>query len=73
MSATLTDEERRQRWRLVLGSEADASCGTLNGAPAEMDQALSALYEADGPGGVTGEGPPWWPWRLGAERGALAG
>ena len=52
MSATLTDEERRQRWRLVLGSEADASCGTLHGAPAEMDQALSALYEADGPGGL---------------------
>ena len=52
MSPTLTDEERLRRWRMVLGSEADASCGQLIGPAAEMDQALAALYEADGPGGL---------------------
>jgi len=52
MSSALTDEERLRRWRMVLGSEADASCGALIGPAAEMDQALAALYEADGPGGL---------------------
>lgn len=44
--------ERLRRWRLVLGGEAEAACGGLNGASAEMDQALTALYDADGPGGL---------------------
>ena len=52
MSSTGTDEARLRRWRMVLGSEADASCGHLIGPAAEMDQALAALYEADGPGGL---------------------
>jgi Mg-chelatase subunit ChlD len=52
MSSSGTDEARLRRWRMVLGSEADASCGHLIGAAAEMDQALAALYEADGPGGL---------------------
>jgi Mg-chelatase subunit ChlD len=52
MSSSLTDEARLRRWRMVLGSEADASCGHLIGPAAEMDQALAALYEADGPGGL---------------------
>jgi len=52
MSSPLTNEERLRRWRMVLGSEADASCGQLTGPAAEMDQALAALYEADGPGGL---------------------
>ncbi len=47
-----TDEDRRRRWRLVLGSAADASCGSPTGAAAEMDQALAALYDAQGPGGL---------------------
>ncbi|PTT78646.1 hypothetical protein DBR42_23020 [Pelomonas sp. HMWF004] len=46
------DTERLRRWRLVLGSEAEASCGALNGAAQEMDQALTALYDAQGPGGL---------------------
>lgn len=46
------DSERLHRWRLVLGSEAEAACGTLSGAPQEMDQALAALYDAQGPGGL---------------------
>lgn len=52
MSDPLSDEDRLKRWRLVLGSEAEASCGTLAGPMAEMDQALAALYEAQGPGGL---------------------
>jgi len=47
-----TDLERQRRWRLVLGGEANESCGTLAGADLEIDQALSALYEPDGPGGM---------------------
>lgn len=47
--ATLT---RLQRWRLVLGEEADDTCGSPSGAALEMDRALAALYDADGPGGL---------------------
>ena len=52
ISSPLSDEARLQRWRLVLGSEADSACGKLSGVPAEMDQALAALYDADGKGGL---------------------
>ncbi len=51
-AAPLPDEARLRRWRLVLGSEAESSCGKLSGVPAEMDQALSALYDADGKNGL---------------------
>ena len=57
--------DRQQRWRLVLGDEADASCGKPSGAALEMDRALAALYDADGPGrggsarvGGSGRGAP---------------
>lgn len=46
------DSERLRRWRLVLGSEAEASCGGLAGPAREMDQALTALYDPHGPGGL---------------------
>ncbi|MBB4845376.1 Mg-chelatase subunit ChlD [Paucibacter oligotrophus] len=52
MNEASNDAERLRRWRLVLGSEAETACGSLVGAQAEMDQALTALYEADGPGGL---------------------
>ena len=41
--------ERLQRWRLVLGEEAQASCGLAGLSPEDrqMDEALAALYEAD--------------------------
>lgn len=45
-------DEPRHRWRLVLGSEAEASCGALQGDAAAMDRALAALYEPDGPQGL---------------------
>ena len=38
--------------RLVLGEEADGTCGSPSGAALEMDRALAALYDADGPGGL---------------------
>ena len=46
----MNDSERLQRWRLVLGSEAEAACGSPQGAAKEMDQALTALYDAPGSG-----------------------
>jgi Mg-chelatase subunit ChlD len=52
MTVLHTHEERLRRWRLVLGGEAEASCGGLSGPAAEMDQALAALYDATGPGGL---------------------
>jgi Mg-chelatase subunit ChlD len=47
---------REQRWRLVLGSEAEDSCGGLAGTLSGMDAALSALYEPDGPAGLKKRG-----------------
>ena len=44
--------ERQRRWRLVLGGEANESCGTLAGEDTEIDLALAALYEPDGAGGL---------------------
>jgi Mg-chelatase subunit ChlD len=44
------DGTRLRRWRLVLGSEAEAACGAPLGAEAEIDQALAALYESSGNG-----------------------
>src|SRR5688500_6266068 len=47
--------ERARRWRLVLGSDAEASTGvSLSGVDAGMDLALQALYgaEAGTPGGA---------------------
>ncbi|MCR6480014.1 VWA domain-containing protein [Variovorax sp. ZS18.2.2] len=49
---TLPPTDRLQRWRLVLGSEANASCGAVEGRVREIDQALAALYEADGRRGL---------------------
>ncbi len=52
MTTPIDDARRRARWRLVLGGEAEGSCGGLSGPAAEMDQALAALYEPQGPGGL---------------------
>jgi hypothetical protein len=48
--------ERAERWRLVLGSEADAGCGALPDALQGMDAALAALYEPDGANGLRRRG-----------------
>ena len=47
VSEELQPTSRLQRWRMVLGSPADASCGGVTGRLQEMDQALAALYEED--------------------------
>jgi Mg-chelatase subunit ChlD len=39
---------RLQRWRMVLGSEAENSCGAAEGGLREIELALAALYEPDG-------------------------
>ena len=41
------EAERLERWRLILGEEAQSSCGGLKGDAAAMDQALAALYDRD--------------------------
>lgn len=51
-TAPVPEGERLRRWRLVLGREADHACGSLSGDLREMDQALSALYDPTGPGGL---------------------
>lgn len=48
MNDSISDLEKQRRWRLVLGGEADESCGTPIGTDLEMDRALSALYNPDG-------------------------
>lgn len=48
-------DERLRRWRLVLGEPAQEACGGgLGGEDVRIDQALTALYDADGPGGLRG-------------------
>ncbi len=47
-----TPTSRAQRWRLILGQEAESSCGALPKPLQGIDQALAALYEPDGPGGL---------------------
>lgn len=49
------DDARLRRWRLVLGEPAHASCGgALAGEDVRIDEALTALYDADGQGGLRG-------------------
>ena len=48
------DNQRQRRWRLILGGSAEPSCGALTGTDLEMDRALSALYDPDGPEGMKG-------------------
>ncbi len=53
----MNDDERLRRWRLALGSEAESSCGPAgDGAWTEMDRALCALYEPEGPNGLRAKG-----------------
>ena len=42
----MTNEERRRRWRLILGSPADSSCGAPSTGDAGVDACLAALYDA---------------------------
>lgn len=44
--------DRLQRWRLVLGGEADNSCGAAQGGLRDIELALAALYEPEGQNGL---------------------
>jgi Mg-chelatase subunit ChlD len=56
MSEIALDEAARlRRWRLVLGEPAQDACASpLKGEDVRIDQALTALYDADSPGGLRG-------------------
>lgn len=47
---------REQRWRMVLGGDAENSCGGLSGQLQGMDAALGALYEPEGANGLKRRG-----------------
>ena len=47
----MTPTEYLNRWRLILGSDAEESCGGLDAAEIRMDKALAALYDNPGEGG----------------------
>ncbi len=48
---------RAQRWRMVLGGDAQDSCGQLDSARLrDMDAALAALYEPEGSNGLKRRG-----------------
>jgi Mg-chelatase subunit ChlD len=54
----VTENERLQRWRLLLGRPADASMGvTLEGGLAERDRVLDALYDSERQGGLGPSAP----------------
>lgn len=62
--SAIQNSERQRRWRLVLGGEADESCGALTGEDIAIEQTLNALYDPEGPGGLKG------PRRGGTEKSA---
>lgn len=52
------ESDRMQRWRLVLGSDAQESCGaTLPTELIRADNALAALYDSDRQGGLGASSP----------------
>jgi Mg-chelatase subunit ChlD len=60
---TQNDDERLRRWRLLLGSqEADGTGCRLSGADLAMDNALSALYDAERSGGLGFSSPKVARW-----------
>lgn len=55
MSEASLEEPRLRRWRLVLGEAAQESCASaLSAQDIRIDQALTALYDADSSGGLRG-------------------
>jgi hypothetical protein len=53
----IDDKERLRRWRLILGQDAEESCGGLTGSAVGMDEVLSALYGGDRSAGLGGSSP----------------
>ena len=54
MSTPISNADKQRRWRLVLGGEANESCGSLSGTDLEMDRALAGLYDPEGADGLKG-------------------
>ncbi|MCX9155622.1 VWA domain-containing protein [Niveibacterium sp. 24ML] len=53
--STAEHAARLHRWRMVLGEAAAESCGSsLTGDDLRIDQAITALYDADSAGGLRG-------------------
>jgi len=55
-SGNVPETTRAERWRMVLGSDSQESCGALGGELQGMDTALAALYEPDGANGLKRRG-----------------
>jgi len=64
MAEPIAEAERLERWRLVLGSDADREIGCRLGADAwAMDGALEALYGGkEGKGGLGSSTPSVSRW-----------
>lgn len=56
MSAVSREDERRRRWRLLLGESASDSLGDLEGDDARMDAAMGALYDTSPASAEAGAG-----------------
>jgi Mg-chelatase subunit ChlD len=57
------EEERLERWRLILGEPAQLPLGTpLGEAELRMDRALAALYDSERKGGLGGSSPHVTRW-----------
>jgi len=53
---TVIASSREERWRMVLGGDAEPGCGALGGELAGIDGALAALYEPEGKQGLQRRG-----------------
>lgn len=51
------EQDRLRRWRLILGEEANESCGALAGDAAQMDRVLAALYSGERSASLDGSAP----------------
>jgi Mg-chelatase subunit ChlD len=76
--ARASEQERRRRWRLLLGSAAAPALGlgSLSGDDAAIDGARGALYDADGgsgPAGAAGGGAGRAGGRSASRAGGLGG
>jgi hypothetical protein len=58
----LDETERLKRWRLVLGQEAEESCGRLSGDELGMDRALAVLYNTERSAGLGASSPMVHRW-----------
>ena len=58
----ISDQERRRRWRLLLGEAAQQRCGPLTGDDVQIDAALSRVYTDERGAGLGGSAPSVARW-----------